>query len=541
MDVAPGGALSRQIARPLSTVFHGIFTESSLTKIQKIKQFIQCLAYDAGKRVARMPRMTEQNLTQEMNKAYYMRVQVLFADIDDDSSYWKKHFGFNFTFGDMMTHTFGAGQPTYFFDYQDNDELDEGQLSNLKNGWNNPFLWRKYGELKTEMQSHMLPVLMKERGFKSVAGGDGYVCGSGASFNEVFYNFLGKLFQSAANKLYEDRVRKRQRPAAAAAEGQAAAAAPENDEDASEQLQAAPAIQPAMRPQVRDAPDRWGDAHVAWRHPSLFVFVLNGPLTHFHPDPGSRTVCEFLKKVPRSGPAVDAPADRPVEAGDSRRRQRRHDDRNGEREQAGNENRDFIQQLALSRQSQDRAAQESNELFRLQIQMQFANMQQQNRQNRLQHIQDLREGINQLNNLPPGMQLSVAQKKAKENMEQQWADAIVALGRVPADPLAAISAEIANMRQPLSALHAAAEPGLENTVQRAPFRAGGSASAAAFSFSTSVQRAPIIGAGGSASAAASGNRAVSAGVISMRHLPNLHANYRRPAGAVADYSSEDAL
>ncbi len=539
MDVAPGGALSRRIARPLNTVFHGIFTESNLTRIQKIKQFIQCLAYDAGKRVARMPRMTEQNLFQEMNKAYYMRVQVLFADIDDDSSYWKKHFGFNFSFGDMMTHTFGAGQPTYFFDYNLNEDLDEGQLSNLKNGWNNPFLWRKYGELKTEMQSHMLPVLMKLK-LHQLAGGDGYVTGSGVSFNELFYDFLGRLFQFTANKLYEDRVRKRQRPPAAAAglDGQAAAAGDIPNEEPS-----VPPPGPPVRPNAPDdAPERWGDAHVAWRHSSLFVFVLNGPLTYFHPDPGSRVVCEFLKKVPRSGPAAHAPAERLVEAGDSRRRQRRHDERNGEREEVGNENRDFIQQLALSRQSQDRAAQDSNELHRIQIQMQFANMQQQTQQTKLQHIQELREGINQLNNLPPGMELSAAQKEAKKDMEQQWADAVIAIGRVPADPLAAIADQIANMRQPSSALAAVVEPD-QGTVPRAPI----ASAAPAPRLSTSIQRAPPLRAGGGAAAApASGGRAAGAGVNNMRPLPlqNLHVNYSRPragAGAVADSGSEDSV
>ena len=109
-DIVSGGAISRQIARPHNTVFHGIFTESNLTKIQKIKQFIQCIVWESGTRVARMQRMAEQQLHQEMNKAYYQRLQVLYADITDDRSYWKRHLGFNFTFADMMTHTFGSGQ-----------------------------------------------------------------------------------------------------------------------------------------------------------------------------------------------------------------------------------------------------------------------------------------------------------------------------------------------------------------------------------------------------------------------------------------------
>jgi hypothetical protein len=172
-------------------VFHGIFTESNQTKIQKIKQFVLYIVYDAGKRVARMTRMTEQLLHQEMNKAYYQRLQVLFADIADNRSYWKKHLGFDFTFANMMTHTFGnkAVQPTYFFDYQGNENLEEQQIEALKSGWTNGFLWRRYGELKMEMQSQMLPMLMKQK-LHTHDGGASYSTGSGVSFAEMFYAFL---------------------------------------------------------------------------------------------------------------------------------------------------------------------------------------------------------------------------------------------------------------------------------------------------------------------------------------------------------------
>ncbi len=52
-----------------------------------------------------------------------------------------------------------------------------------------------------------------------------------------------------------------------------------------------------------DQPEVWEYNHIDWRHPATFVFVLNGPLAYFHPDPGSHNVCELLKKVPRSGPS----------------------------------------------------------------------------------------------------------------------------------------------------------------------------------------------------------------------------------------------
>jgi hypothetical protein len=476
LDIVSGGALSRQIARPHNAVFHGIFTESNLTKIQKIKQFVQCIAYDAGKRVARMQRMTEQSLHQEMNKAYYMRLQVLFADIDDDRSYWKKHLGFDFTFANMMTHTFGHGtaQPTYFFDYQGNEDLDEGQVEQLKLGWTNSFLWRRYGELKTEMQSQMLTVLMKQR-IKALDGGDSYTTGSGTSFAEMFYAFLGALFQIDANAKHEDRVRKRQRAAAvpaAAASGESGAVVVNRSEDADENgdggaSQPPVAAQSAGRGNVRDAPDRWGDAHVAWRHSSLFVFVLNGPITFFHPDPGSRSVCEFLKKAPRSGPPVDGAAARNVEHRDSRRQQRRHEGRDAAISQADDQNRNFIEEIAMARRSQDRAAQESNQLARLQLQVQLAAMQQK-QQTDLGHIQNLRAAIDMLNNLPDGMQLSETQKKQKADMEQRYTDAVFVLGQHRDDPFASLSAAIAHATQPSSDF-----AGLNTTVPRFPSSAGG--------------------------------------------------------------------
>jgi hypothetical protein len=460
-DIVAGGAISRHVARPLNTVFHGIFTESNLTKIQKIKQFVLCIVYASGKRVGRMARMAEQQLCQEMNKAYYMHLQVLFADIQDGRSYWQKHLGFNFSFADMMTQTFGSGQVqrTFYFDYNSNENLEDGQVDHLKLGWINPFLWRRYGELKTEMQSSMLPVLMKCR-IRALDGGASYETGSGASFPEVLYEFLGKLFQIDANAKHEERVRKRGRvadaaggqpaPANVAAENPAIAAAEEENNEGLAPVASAPA---AGRSIVRDAPDRWGDAHVAWRHSCLFVFVLNGPLTYFHPDIGSRTVCEFLRKVPRSGPPNAGAAARRVEDGDSRRQQRRHDERDAGISRAESDNRNFIEEIAQSRMAQERATREGNELARLQLQVQIAGMQQrqQNGQEHMTRIQNLRAAIEMLNKLPDGMELSETQKQQKKDMEQRYAEALIAVGQVQElheDPLANLASAIAHATQP---------------------------------------------------------------------------------------------
>jgi hypothetical protein len=459
-DIVSGGAISRQIARPHNTVFHGIFTESNLTKIQKIKQFIQCIVWESGTRVARMQRMAEQQLHQEMNKAYYQRLQVLYADIADDRSYWKRHLGFNFTFADMMTHTFGSSQVqrAFFFDYTSED-LEDAQVENLKLGWTNGYLWRKYGELKTELQGSMLPVLFKCK-IHALDGGESYSCGSGNTFAEVFYEFLGRLFQINANALHEDRVRKRQRASAAAAapavvgeqivlpagdqveENDDSAAAPQAAAAAAPAVSAAPA---AARSNIRDAPDRWGDAHVAWRHASLFTFVLYGPLAYFHPDRGSKKVDEFLRKVPRSGPPSAGAQARAVEQGDSRRRQRRREGRESDIEQVDDDNRSFIEQLAFSRQSQDRAAQESNELARLQLQVQIAAMQRQ-QPSGLEHVQGLLAAIEMLNKMPAGIVLSNEQLQQKKDMESRYADAVLALGRVQHDPFSSILSELAAPR-----------------------------------------------------------------------------------------------
>jgi hypothetical protein len=184
----------RQQLLPLGQVFKNVFKDADLTPVQKIKQWINVVAYSAGKIVARQQRMTESDLFIEMNKAYYLRLQVIFADARDGTSYWAENFDFGCTFAQMMTHTFGVGAatPTFFFEYGGNENLDAQQVEATKSVWTNPFLWRKYGDLKTEMQGHMLPVLMKQR-IEPV--GDSYAFKSGGSLAEVTWGFLGALFQ----------------------------------------------------------------------------------------------------------------------------------------------------------------------------------------------------------------------------------------------------------------------------------------------------------------------------------------------------------
>jgi hypothetical protein len=283
----------------------------------------------------------------------------------------------------------------------------------------------------------------------------------------MFYEFLGKLFQIVANANHEERVRKRGRvvadAAVAAAGGQpdpsnaaAADVALQNDEAAAEgQAPVASAPAPnapaAGRSIVRDAPDRWGDAHVAWRHSCLFAFALYGPLTYFHPDIGSRTVCEFLRKVPRSGPPNAGAAARHVDEGDSRRQQRRHNERDAGISRAESDNRNFIEEIAQSRLAQERAARESNELARLQLQVQLAGMQQRQQPSRFEHVEGLRKAIELLNKKPEGIVLSADQILQKQDMERRYADAVLALGQVQEDPFASLSSAIANATQPFHA------------------------------------------------------------------------------------------
>jgi hypothetical protein len=184
----------RQQVRQDANVFASIFKDADLTQVEKIKQWRNVVIYSSGKIVQRQSRQSEADLFVEMNKAFYLRLQVIFEDVRSRCSYWANHFDFDCTFGQMMTQTFGVGsaRPCFFFDYGENQELDAAQVEAAKVQWTNPFLWKKYGDLKSEMQNQLLPVLLKLR-IKAV--GDSYEFSTGGSLAEVTWSFLGALFQ----------------------------------------------------------------------------------------------------------------------------------------------------------------------------------------------------------------------------------------------------------------------------------------------------------------------------------------------------------
>ena len=193
----PSGAIRRLYQLPSATCFSGFFKDADLTQIQKIKQWINVVVYSCGKIVQRQERMAEAQLVIEMNKAYYLRLQVIFADVEQHTSYWASNFDFDLTFAQMMTHSFGSGLagPTFFFDYENNEHLDANEVDAAKAMWTNPYLWKKYLDLKSEMQNKLLPVLFKQR-IKPCGGGDsGYEWKSGGSWAEVTWSFMGALFQ----------------------------------------------------------------------------------------------------------------------------------------------------------------------------------------------------------------------------------------------------------------------------------------------------------------------------------------------------------
>jgi hypothetical protein len=194
------GAIARLIAADVAgegQAFPLVFKDAALTRVQLVKQWINVVVYSCGKAVARTPRNTESNLEMLMNKAYYLRLQVIFADVEARTSYWSRHFGFDCTFAQMMTYTFGASggaASTPFFDYNENERLDASQVEGLFRNWTTPFLWKKYNEIKSEMINQMLPVLLKQR-IRSKNSGELYEFYSGGSLAEVTWATLGALFQ----------------------------------------------------------------------------------------------------------------------------------------------------------------------------------------------------------------------------------------------------------------------------------------------------------------------------------------------------------
>jgi hypothetical protein len=158
-----------------------------------------------------------------------------------------------------------------------------------------------------------------------------------------------------------------------------------------------------------------------------------------------------LKKAPRSGPPAAGSAPRNVEGGDSRRQQRRHNERDAGLSRAESDNRNFIEEIAQSRLAQERVARESNELARLQLQVQLAGMQQRQQPSRFEHVEGLRKAIELLNKMPQGIVLSQDQILQKQDMERRYADAVLALGQVQEDPFASLSSAIAHATQPFHA------------------------------------------------------------------------------------------
>jgi hypothetical protein len=101
----------RQQLLPSGQVFKSVFKDADLTPVQKIKQWINVVAYSAGKTVARQQRMNESDLYIEMNKAYYLRLQVIFADAREGakgmSAFYKVglNFWYSIFFGSPNSNT----------------------------------------------------------------------------------------------------------------------------------------------------------------------------------------------------------------------------------------------------------------------------------------------------------------------------------------------------------------------------------------------------------------------------------------------------
>ena len=176
-------------------------------------------------------------------------------------------------------------------------------------------------------------------------------------------------------------------------------------------------------------PLRWSDEHMKWRHPCFFVFALHGPLTFWHPHVGSRTVCEFLKKVPRTGPQSGV---RNVDRNDNRRHQRR-ESREDERSVSASRQDDIVISLRDSREAMASAAQEANQLARLQIQIQCA---QHASVHSTAHLTNAHTALNIVKTLA----IDGAQAKKKRKLERSLAKACLAFScvAVPPNPFAAL-------------------------------------------------------------------------------------------------------
>jgi hypothetical protein len=183
-------------------------------------------------------------------------------------------------------------------------------------------------------------------------------------------------------------------------------------------------------------PERWSDDHMHWRHPLTFAFCLYGPLAQWHPHIGSRNVCDFLKKTPRSGPQDSV---RGVSRNDNRRTQRRGD-REEERSQSASRQDDIIHSLRDSRESMASAAQEANHLTRLQLQFQVA---QHASANSTAHLVAAQTALDIVNRSISATSLDTAQAKKKRKLERNLAKACLEVSVAPApNPFASILAEL---------------------------------------------------------------------------------------------------
>jgi len=286
-----------------------------------------------------------------------------------------------------------------------------------------------------------------------------------------FQRFIAQAHpQIDANAKFQERVRKAQAQRAARANpAPAAGAAVDNaavNADGNAGAAPAPAMPAAPAAAAVSPPEQWGDQHMFWRHSLTFVFVLNGPFTFWHPQAGSRVVCEFLKKAPRNGPQE---GQRAVASNDNRRAQR-----SGQRDEARSEsaalNSDFLQTLRASREAQASAAEQANDLMRIQLQIQLAQHSATNVSSNLSHMHS---ALKILDDLP----LNAEQLNKKQKMAQDLAEACLAVGSAPVhNPLAAIAVSLSTFSRPPSAAQLAS-PAAVGTMPRPalaqPARAAG--------------------------------------------------------------------
>jgi hypothetical protein len=195
-----------------------------------------------------------------------------------------------------------------------------------------------------------------------------------------------------------------------------------------------------------------------WRHPLTFVFMLNSPLTFFHPHPDCRVVCEHLKKVSSSGPQNGV---RQVDRADNRRQQRRSV-REGERSESADRQNDIVASLRESRDAMANAHTQANEIARLQLQLQVVQQQQSSAvsTSRLVAASTALE-ILETRNLP----LDPTQAKKKRRMERDLARACLQV-RVHAPSENPYASIIAALGGTPSALPAAADSPDPSTVPR---------------------------------------------------------------------------